>query len=128
METYQAPAPGQVDVKVDPESSRLQILEPFKAWDGKDVEARSLFLCVNVTGPMEICHQIPRVSSNRTCNGAESITSCNKLIECPDCNGTLFLRPYSAQLPALLSSLLPHAMSHPLLIVKWSFLVCSFTR
>lgn len=40
-ETYQAPAPGQVDVKVDPESSRLQILEPFKAWDGKDVEART---------------------------------------------------------------------------------------
>ncbi len=39
METYQAPAPGQVEVKVDPNSSRLQLLEPFKAWDGKDVEA-----------------------------------------------------------------------------------------
>ena len=37
-ETYQAPAPGQVDVKVDLESSRLQILEPFNAWDGKDIE------------------------------------------------------------------------------------------
>ena len=37
-ETYQAPAPGQVDVNVDPNSSRLQLLEPFKAWDGKDIE------------------------------------------------------------------------------------------
>lgn len=37
-ETYQAPAPGQVEVKVDPSSSRLQILEPFNAWDGKDIE------------------------------------------------------------------------------------------
>ena len=37
-ETYQAPAPGQVDVNVDPSSSRLQLLEPFKAWDGKDIE------------------------------------------------------------------------------------------
>ncbi|CAL8467085.1 g6621 [Coccomyxa elongata] len=38
VETYQAPAPGQVEVKVDPNSSRLQLLEPFKPWDGKDVE------------------------------------------------------------------------------------------
>ena len=37
-ETYQAPAPGQVEVNVDPNSSRLQLLEPFKAWDGKDIE------------------------------------------------------------------------------------------
>ena len=46
METYQAPAPGQVEVKVDPDSSRLQLLHPFKAWDGKDVEAcPRTFLC-----------------------------------------------------------------------------------
>jgi aconitate hydratase len=38
VETYQAPAPGQVEVKVDPSSSRLQLLEPFNAWDGKDIE------------------------------------------------------------------------------------------
>ena len=37
-ETYQAPAPGEVDLQVDPNSSRLQLLEPFKAWDGKDIE------------------------------------------------------------------------------------------
>ena len=32
------PAPGEVDLQVDPNSSRLQLLEPFKAWDGKDIE------------------------------------------------------------------------------------------
>lgn len=48
METYQAPAPGQVEVKVDPQSSRLQILEPFKAWDGKDIQ-------VSTTQPVSLC-------------------------------------------------------------------------
>ena len=38
VETYQAPATGEVDVVVDPQSSRLQLLEPFTAWDGKDIE------------------------------------------------------------------------------------------
>ncbi|KAL6784821.1 ACH1 [Auxenochlorella protothecoides x Auxenochlorella symbiontica] len=37
-ETYQAPAGSNVEVVVDPQSSRLQLLEPFKAWDGEDVE------------------------------------------------------------------------------------------
>ena len=37
-ETYQAPAVGEVNVVVDPQSSRLQLLEPFNAWDGKDIE------------------------------------------------------------------------------------------
>ncbi|KAI1620348.1 mitochondrial aconitate hydratase [Exophiala viscosa] len=37
-DTYQAPPEerSQVDVKVSPTSDRLQILEPFEAWDGKD--------------------------------------------------------------------------------------------
>ena len=38
METYQAPSPGQVNVAVDPNSKRLQLLQPFAAWDGKDIE------------------------------------------------------------------------------------------
>ena len=41
METYQAPKPGSGDVAVDPNSKRLQILEPFKAWDGKDLTVSS---------------------------------------------------------------------------------------
>ena len=36
-ETYQAPVKGGVDVKVDPNSNRLQLLEPFAKWDGKDL-------------------------------------------------------------------------------------------
>lgn len=40
MNTYQAPSsdPDSVSVAVDPNSNRLQLLEPFKAWDGKDYE------------------------------------------------------------------------------------------
>lgn len=37
-DTYQAPPQDRstVNVKVSPTSDRLQVLEPFKAWDGKD--------------------------------------------------------------------------------------------
>jgi len=40
MDTYQAPAdkPDTASVAVDPSSNRLQLLEPFKKWDGKDLE------------------------------------------------------------------------------------------
>ncbi|KAL4458005.1 hypothetical protein ABPG75_012870 [Micractinium tetrahymenae] len=38
QETYQAPAGSAVEVKVDPNSQRLQLLTPFKPWDGKDIE------------------------------------------------------------------------------------------
>ena len=43
-ETYQAPSGGDVEVKVDPNSNRLQLLEPFKPWDGKDIEACAPYL------------------------------------------------------------------------------------
>lgn len=33
---HNPPSPRQV--KVDPNSQRLQLLTPFKAWDGKDIE------------------------------------------------------------------------------------------
>jgi aconitate hydratase len=39
------PADGRgVEVEVDPNSDRLQILEPFPAWDGKDIENAPLLL------------------------------------------------------------------------------------
>jgi len=40
MDTYQAPAEdgSGLTVKVDPESERLQLLEPFQQWDGQDIE------------------------------------------------------------------------------------------
>lgn len=41
-ETFQAPPPSAqragVQVSVDPASSRLQLLEPFKKWDGDDIK------------------------------------------------------------------------------------------
>jgi len=38
-DTYQAPPAegGSIQVDVDPESNRLQLLEPFKKWDGGDI-------------------------------------------------------------------------------------------
>jgi aconitate hydratase len=39
VDTYQPPNPeGNFDVVVDPNSKRLQLLEPFKPWDGRDLE------------------------------------------------------------------------------------------
>ncbi|KII60906.1 putative aconitate hydratase, mitochondrial [Thelohanellus kitauei] len=34
--TYQAPSEGSVEVIVNPDSERLQLLQPFEAWDGQD--------------------------------------------------------------------------------------------
>lgn len=45
VETYQAPNPGgDFSVEVSPDSNRLQLLTPFKAWDGKDLEVTPLSL------------------------------------------------------------------------------------
>ncbi len=43
---YEAPPedPGGVEVRVAPESERLQLLEPFPAWDGNDFEKLPLLL------------------------------------------------------------------------------------
>ncbi|MEE4257918.1 MAG: aconitate hydratase [Bacteroidales bacterium] len=43
---YQAPAEdgSKVEVKVDPESDRLQILTPFQPWDGKDFSGLNLLI------------------------------------------------------------------------------------
>lgn len=43
---YQAPAEdgASVDVKVSPDSDRLQLLEPFKAWEGTDLKGLKLLI------------------------------------------------------------------------------------
>lgn len=43
-EAYQAPQGSGVEVKVAPNSERLQVLEPFKAWNGEDLK-EMLVLC-----------------------------------------------------------------------------------
>jgi aconitate hydratase len=43
-EAYQAPKGKGVEVKVSPTSDRLQLLEPFKPWSGKDLD-NLLVLC-----------------------------------------------------------------------------------
>ncbi len=45
---YQAPAAdgSRVDVKVNPESDRLQLLSPFKAWEGTDLHGLKLLIRV----------------------------------------------------------------------------------
>ncbi|KIZ04123.1 aconitase 2, partial [Monoraphidium neglectum] len=49
-DTYQAPPEpstrSSVKVDVDPASSRLQLLEPFKPWDGKDIEGAAVLIKV----------------------------------------------------------------------------------
>ncbi|XP_067007325.1 aconitate hydratase, mitochondrial [Anabrus simplex] len=48
MDTYQAPPPdgSSVAVDVDPKSQRLQLLEPFDAWDGKDLTDMTILIKV----------------------------------------------------------------------------------
>lgn len=48
VDTYQSPpADGsKVNVDVDPKSQRLQILEPFDKWDGKDLEDMTILIKV----------------------------------------------------------------------------------
>ena len=41
---YVAPVPGSPDPEIDPASERIQRLEPFPAWDGKDMEALPLLI------------------------------------------------------------------------------------
>jgi aconitate hydratase len=43
-ETYQAPAGQAAAVVVDPKSARLQLLEPFAPWDGKDLEGARVLI------------------------------------------------------------------------------------
>lgn len=45
-DTYQAPPTdgSGVSVQVDPNSDRLQLLEPFAEWDGKDLEDMALLV------------------------------------------------------------------------------------
>lgn len=48
QDTYQAPPPpaqrSGLSVVVDPESTRLQLLSPFIAWDGKDIEDAAILI------------------------------------------------------------------------------------
>ena len=48
-DTFQAPPPdgSSVNVDVSPTSDRLQLLEPFKAWDGKDLEDLTVLIKVS---------------------------------------------------------------------------------
>ncbi|KAF9953555.1 Aconitate hydratase mitochondrial [Mortierella alpina] len=55
-ETYQAPPKekGHVQVQVSPTSDRLQLLEPFKKWNGKDME--DLPILIKVKGKCTTDH------------------------------------------------------------------------
>ena len=55
QETYQAPGDSsKVKVDVDPKSQRLQLLEPFKPWDGKDLE--KMVVLIKVKGKCTTDH------------------------------------------------------------------------
>lgn len=53
---YQPPADdgGAIEIKIDPASERLQLLEPFEPWDGKDF--RGLHLLIKVKGKCTTDH------------------------------------------------------------------------
>ncbi len=51
---YQAPVPGSPEPEIDPSSERIQRLEPFPAWDGKDFNG--LPLLIKTTGKCTTDH------------------------------------------------------------------------
>jgi len=56
LDTYDAPPSegSKVNVDVDPKSQRLQLLEPFDKWDGKDLE--DLTILIKVKGKCTTDH------------------------------------------------------------------------
>lgn len=55
QETYQAPGDSStVQVAIDPNSQRLQLLEPFKPWNGKDLE--KMVVLIKVKGKCTTDH------------------------------------------------------------------------
>lgn len=50
QDTYQAPPVdgSSVSVEVDPNSKRLQLLEPFEAWNGQDLMDLTILIKVRV--------------------------------------------------------------------------------
>ena len=60
MDTYQAPPAerSSVNVAVSPTSDRLQLLEPFNAWDGADaLDLPILLKAQGKTTTGKICHK-----------------------------------------------------------------------
>lgn len=53
---YQEPAKdgSEIEISVDPESKRLQLLEPFKPWDGKDI--KGMYLLIKAKGKCTTDH------------------------------------------------------------------------
>lgn len=53
QDTYQAPT-GKGEVDVNPSSDRLQLLKPFDAWDGRDLE--DMVILIKVKGKCTTDH------------------------------------------------------------------------
>jgi aconitate hydratase len=56
VDTYQAPPTegSSVSVNVDPKSNRLQLLEPFDKWNGKDMVDMPILIKVIITHNINI--------------------------------------------------------------------------
>ncbi len=98
---YIAPAKdgSKVMVSVDPGSDRLQLLEPFKAWEGKDLTRLRLLIkakgkCTTDHISMEIGRPVQRILSMRRSTVCATGLQANTM-KCRKCNAPI-------RLPALL--------------------------
>lgn len=64
VDTYQAPPTdaSKVRVDVDPKSQRLQLLEPFDKWDGKDLEEMTILIKVVQTPLTSITYRVFQIT------------------------------------------------------------------
>lgn len=84
-EAYQAPAGSNTAVKVAPTSERLQLLEPFAAWDGKDMKDMTILFkaagkCttdhISPAGPwLKYRGHLDNISGNMLLGGNNEFTS-----------------------------------------------------
>lgn len=93
MDTYQAPAEdgSSLEVVVDDDSERLQLLEPFKPWDGQDIEDAAVLIkargkCttdhISMAGPwLRFRGHLDNISNNLLIGAVNDATGEQNLIE-----------------------------------------------
>lgn len=67
QDTYQHPPAdgGSLRVDVNPQSNRLQLLEPFDKWDGKDLEDLRVLIKVGDSGVFWLDFRVRSVAGQR---------------------------------------------------------------
>lgn len=91
---YIAPASGASEVKINPDSERIQRLEPFAGWDGKDIEGAHLLIktqgkCttdhISMAGPwLRFRGHLENISENMLMGAVNAFNGKTNCVTCGD--------------------------------------------